>query len=351
MGELNSRRQRILFAVCREFIVTGRAAASAALAQVPGLECSPATIRNELVALEEAGYVTQAHHSAGRLPTVAALRLYVTSLGKLRPPRPEVRRALDVSLPARLRGPEGLRAAVQVLSELASCVAVSFVGEDRGAVIRQVDLVPVHGCRAMVALTLAEAPTQIHPVEVDVRFSEGAGLNRLQERLRGLCVGKTLREARAELGRLSAEQEARLDRLLAESLRVGLWLCAAAALDPLWVQIAGQRLLTGQPDALAQVLGLLDDYYGLAQLLCQLLPEQAREQPRAAVHVGGDFETSLAGQPQVLAGLSVVGCRIHPPEEGRTAVVALLGPARMDYEAAIPLVEYAAGALASRSSE
>lgn len=356
MAELSPRRVRILFAVCREYIVTGRAVASSALAQAHGLECSPATIRNELAVLEEAGFVTQAHHSAGRLPTAVAIRLYVRSLGTLRPPRPEVRRAVDVSLPSRVRGPEGMRAAVQVLSELASCVAVTFVSEDRAGVIQQVELVPVHGCRAMVALTLASAPTQLHPVRIDAKFSEGGGLLRLQERLRGLCVGKTLGEARAELSRLHAEQEARLDHLLAESLRLGLWLCAAAALDPLWVQIAGQRLLAGQRDeTLGQVLALLDDYYGLAELLCQLLPEQTREQPRAEVHVAAELRPSLAGLgpsgPCVLAGMSLVGCRVHPAEDGRTAVVALLGSDRMDYEATIPLVEYAAGALATRAGE
>lgn len=356
VAEPTPRRLRILFAVCREYIVTGRAVASATLAQTHGLECSPATIRNELAQLEEAGYLTQAHHSAGRLPTAAALRIYVRSLGALQPPRLEVRRAVDVSLSERVRGPEAMRAAAQVLSELASCVAVTFVSEDRAGVIRQIELVPVHGCRAMVALTLASGATRLHPVHVDARFAEGGGPLRVQERLRGLCVGKTLREARDELSRLSAEQEARLDRLLAESLRLGLWLCAAAALDPLWVQIAGQRLLAGQRDeTLAQVLALLEDYYGLAELLCQLLPERTRGQPRAEVHVAAELRPSLAGLgptgPCVLSGMSLVGCRVHPSEEGRTAVVALIGSDRMDYEATIPLVEYAAGALATRAGE
>jgi hypothetical protein len=172
-----------------------------------------------------------------------------------------------------------------------------------------------------------------------------------------------------------AEQEAHLDRLLAESLRLGLWLCTAAALDPLWVQIAGQRLLAGQSgQSLTQILALFDDYHGLAELLCQLLPERVGV-ARAEVHVaaevrpgvlglggglgglGGDGEDGVE-PPYVLSGLSLVGCRVHrsPDPEGgedshRTAGVALLGPDRMDYEAVIPLVEYAAQALAARTSE
>lgn len=356
MIELSPRRQRILFAVCREYIVTGRAVASGALCQAHGLEWSSATIRNELALLEEAGYVVQPHQSAGRLPTAKGIRLYVRSLGQLPRPAPEIRRAVDVSLSEPVSGPEGMRAAVQVLSELASCVAVTFVSEDRRGVMLQIDLVPVQGRRAMVAVTLAGGHTRLHPVTLDAKLADKGALVRLQEKLRWLCVGKTLAEARAELSRLWAEQEARLDRLLAESLRLGLWLVTAAALDPLWVQIAGQRLLAGQSDHnLAQVLALFDDYHGLAELLCQLLPEQARDQPRAEVHVAAELRPTLAdpGQagPCVLAGMSLVGCRVQPADDGRTAVVALLGPDRMDYEAAIPLVEYAAGALAARTSE
>jgi transcriptional regulator of heat shock response len=221
----------------------------------------------------------------------------------------------------------------------------------------------------------------VHPVTLDPRFVEpsGSALLRLQERLRGLCIGKTLAEARTDLTRLWAEQEARLDRQLAESLRLGLWLCSAAALDPLWVQIAGQRLLTGQSgQTLAQILTLFDDYHGLADLLCQLLPERSGS-PRAEIHVAAELPPSLpsglsASAPSilppnlsifdaqgeegatvsvVLSGLSLVGCRVQPSDEDghKTAAVALLGPDRMDYEAVIPLVEYAAQALAARTSE
>ena len=359
MAGLSTRRQRILFALCREYIVSGRPIASAGLSQ--RLEWSSATIRSELAALEEQGLLYQPHHSAGRLPSAAGMRLYVRSLGAPAPLRPEVRRAVDVSFRDAAHGPDGMRAAVQVLSELVGCVAVTFVGEGRRGVLRQVDLVPVQGRRALVVVGLDDGATSMHPVTLDARLASdpsGGSLLRLQERLRGLCIGKTLSEARADLTRLWAEQEARLDHLLAESLRLGLWLCTAAALDPLWVQIAGQRLLAGQSgQTLAQILTLFDDYHGLAELLCQLLPERAGL-PRAEVHVAAELPATLAAPGEegpavscVLSGLSLVGCRVQPGDDDRhtTAGVALLGLDRMDYEAVIPLVEYAAQALAARS--
>ena len=375
MADLSPRRQRILFALCRDYIVTGRPVASASLTQ--HLEWSSATIRNELAALEEQGLLHQPHQSAGRVPSAAGIRLYVGSLGALPPLRPEVRRAVDVSFGEVVHGPEGMRAAVRVISELVGCVAVTFVGEGRRGVMRQVDLVPVQGARALVVVGLDDGATHVHPVTLqhglpsDASGSLASSCGRLQERLRGLCIGKTLTEARADLTRMWAEQEAHLDRLLVESLRLGLWMCTAAALDPLWVQIAGQKLLAGQSDqTLAQILALFDDYHGLAELLCQLLPERVGL-ARAEVHVAAELRPGVLGlggltrglggarerdamePPYVLAGLSLVGCRVQPGDDdsGRTAGVALLGPDRMDYEAVIPLVEYAAQALAARTSE
>lgn len=355
MPDPSPRRRRVLFALCRAYIASGRPVASATL--VKHLECSSATIRNELAALEEHGLLRQQHHSAGRVPSAAGMRLYVQALGALPPPSPGVCHAVDVSLRDLVHGPDGMRVATQVLSELVGCVAVTFVATGRRGVMRQVDLVPVQGAQALVVAQLADGGSLVHAVSLDPQIAgDPSGLMRLQERLRWLCSGKTLDEARTDLTRLWHEHEARLDRLLAESLRVGLWLCTAIAFDPLWVQIAGQRLLAGQTTAsgaplpggaLSHMLALFDDYHALAELLCQLLPESVGT-PRAEVHVGSQAGPEKPGVP---AGLSLVGCRVQPVDDPRIAAVAMLGPDRMDYEAVIPLVEYAARALAARASE
>jgi heat-inducible transcriptional repressor len=101
----------VLFALCRVYIASGRPVASAVLTQ--HLECSSATIRSELAALEEHGLLHQPHHSAGRVPTAAGMRLYVQALGALPPPSPGVCRAVDVSLRDLVHGPEGMRVATR----------------------------------------------------------------------------------------------------------------------------------------------------------------------------------------------------------------------------------------------
>src|SRR6266545_2351269 len=87
--ELTDRKADILRALVRHYIRTGEPVGSESLAGATGLRVSSATIRNELAALEELGYLTQPHPSAGRVPTDRAYRYYVDLL----PARPRLREA------------------------------------------------------------------------------------------------------------------------------------------------------------------------------------------------------------------------------------------------------------------
>jgi transcriptional regulator of heat shock response len=130
-------------------------------------------------------------------------------------------------------------------------------------------------------------------------------------------------------------------------------------LDPLWLFVAGQwslarELGSSTPDGLGEVLSRLEDDRRMAEILCQLLPMHGSANPRAGIVLG---TTSLldpaasrdAEQGDDAVRLALVGCRWAPDAGGRTGAVALLGCDRLDYATVIPLVEYAARALSSRS--
>lgn len=360
---LSDRQQQILRAVCRDFIMTGDDVASAALVRRHGFRWSSATLRQELAALERMGLLRRPHRSAGCSPTENGLRCYVEGLPSGRMAQPELISAVDRSLHRLREDPSrGMRATVCVLSEVSGCLAVSFLGTAQGGRMEQVDVVPLTSSRALVVLTLEGGATHVQPVELEELpqgADPGVALRRLQERLRWLCVGRTLGDAREALLRRLGEHETQVDRLLAHALRVALSLCAVSPLDPLWMQMAGQPALArGLPDAdrLGDVLTLLEDDQRLAEVLDQLLPAgDEAEPPRARVHVGvrglpvwGAIDRSDPTD-DAEPGLSLVGCRIPVagggPDRG---AVALLGSPRMDYAAMIPLVEYAARALAAR---
>ncbi|MCA9654093.1 MAG: hypothetical protein H6712_08685 [Myxococcales bacterium] len=354
---LTERQERILRAVCRDFVVYGQEVGSSALVRRHGFRWSSATLRQELAVLEALGLLRRPHRSAGCSPTDDGMRRFVAQLDRSLGPQPALVSAVDRSLEHLRDDPgRGMRAAVCVLSEVSGCLAVSFLGTAKAGRMEQVDVVPLVGARALVVLTLEGGASQIQPVELELPEGADAGaeLRRLQERLRRLCVGHSLPSAREVLLARLGEREAQVDRLLAQALRVGLSLCAVSLLDPLWMQVAGQPALArGVSDtgSLGEVLSLLEDDQRLAEVLEQLLPATGDGPPRAQVHVGvrGRLDLRPPDDGGRELGLSLVGCRVPVAGEGPDrGAVALLGPARMDYAAMIPLVEYAARAMAAR---
>src|SRR5215204_1395847 len=88
--ELSQRKATVLHAVVETYVVTGEPVGSESIAERAGLGVSSATIRNEMAALEELGYLSHPHTSAGRIPTDAGYRHYVDTLppgGRLRDPQ------------------------------------------------------------------------------------------------------------------------------------------------------------------------------------------------------------------------------------------------------------------------
>jgi len=77
MQRLDTRKEQLLAAVVREHAKSAEPVASDTMKDKAGLDISPATIRNEMVALEKAGYLRQPHTSAGRVPTEAGYRYYI----------------------------------------------------------------------------------------------------------------------------------------------------------------------------------------------------------------------------------------------------------------------------------
>ncbi|MDH4181435.1 MAG: heat-inducible transcriptional repressor HrcA, partial [Betaproteobacteria bacterium] len=82
---LDDRSRQLLKTLIERYIADGQPVGSRALARISGLELSPATIRNVMADLEDMGFVSSPHTSAGRVPTPRGYRLFVDSLLTVRP--------------------------------------------------------------------------------------------------------------------------------------------------------------------------------------------------------------------------------------------------------------------------
>src|SRR3954471_13151896 len=136
MSDLNHRARRVLAAVVQEYLATRGAVGSRTLTRRHGIDISPATVRNVMSDLEEAGLLSQPHTSAGRVPTSQGLRFFVDSLLKVRRLTPTERDDLK----ARYQFPSGeeldtaLRDASKVLSDLSHytvVVSTPRLGQDK----------------------------------------------------------------------------------------------------------------------------------------------------------------------------------------------------------------------------
>ena len=92
---LNDRRLKVLRAIVTDYVSMHEPVGSKALVERHSLDVSPATVRNDMAALEEEGYLAQPHTSAGRIPTDKGYRLFVDKLADIKPLSPAERKAIE----------------------------------------------------------------------------------------------------------------------------------------------------------------------------------------------------------------------------------------------------------------
>src|SRR5439155_5328889 len=121
---LEERKLEVLRAIVQDYISTNEPVGSRALSERHRLGVSPATIRNDMAVLEEEGYITQPHTSAGRVPTDKGYRLFVDRLASLKPLSAAERRAIQTFLEGAFDLDDVLHRTVRLLAQLTQHVAV-----------------------------------------------------------------------------------------------------------------------------------------------------------------------------------------------------------------------------------
>lgn len=151
---VNSRKLKILAAVVDEYIRTGEPVGSKAISKLDNINVSAATIRNDMAALEQLGYLEQPHTSAGRIPTFSGYRLYIDELMNPSALSDEEKSYLDKMLGDKDTPEELLiQNAATALTELTQCAAVVTNSVPKFSVISKVEVIPT-GKRLYVILLI-----------------------------------------------------------------------------------------------------------------------------------------------------------------------------------------------------
>jgi heat-inducible transcriptional repressor len=338
--ELTPRERRVLEAVIQTYVQTAEPAGSRMLARRHGLGVSPATIRNTMSDLEEKGFLSHPHTSAGRVPTDKAYRAYVDAL--LNSPAGAIvvaeRERLREDLSASHSTIETiLRRAAQSLGVLTQELGVALGPRLDAAVLRQLELVRVGGDRLLLVLTLDAGLVRTVFVEVRGTLADVAVLEVtrvLNERL----AGHTLRELRTSVAeRLRDSQTVpEAEELLNIFVQEGEQILDAA------VPMVGGGVIVGQASVLAEqpefsgannlrrLLTLTEEPNRLADALRR--KHSGDKRAGVSITIGGEH-----GDPR-LDQFTVVTAEYHAG--ALAGVIGVIGPTRMPYEKVIALVQH-----------
>jgi heat-inducible transcriptional repressor len=335
--DLDARARRLLRTLIAQYLADGEPVGSRTLSRSSGLDVSPATIRNIMADLEDAGLVASPHTSAGRVPTPRGLRLFVDSLIELQPlPREEMAR-LKRELPP---GPTTTRDLLGNVSTLLSAMThfagVVTVPRQGDFPLRHIDFVPLPDAQVLVILVFSDNQVQNRIVQL-ARPLDGRELEQAANYLNTHFAGLRVDDIRAHLLRELREAGSELNRLVASATEL-----AAASFAPQGggedVLVSGQTNLMGYAELadLDRLRELFEAFQKKNELL-QLMEVCARA-PGVRLFIGE--ESGFAA----LDGCSVVTASYGV--QGRVlGAVGVIGPTRMAYERVIPVVQATAGLL------
>lgn len=335
--ELDARARRLLRTLIAQYLADGEPVGSRTLSRSSGLDVSPATIRNIMADLEDAGLVASPHTSAGRIPTPRGLRLFVDSLIELQPlPRDDMARLRRELPPGPATTRDLLGNVSTLLSAMTRFAGVVTVPRQADFPLRHIDFVALPDAQVLVVLVFSDNQVQNRIVRL-AKPLDGRELEQAANYLNAHFVGLRLDDIRAHLLRELRETGSELNRLLASSVEL-----ATASFTPHAegddVLVSGQTNLMSYAELadLDRLRELFDAFQQKNELL-QLMEVCARA-PGVRLFIGEESGFTA------LDGCSVVTATYGA--QGRVlGAVGVIGPTRMAYERVIPVVQATAGLL------
>ena len=311
----DDRRLAVLRAIVEDYVSTQEPVGSKALVERHSLGVSPATVRNDMAALEEEGFITQPHTSAGRIPTDKGYRLFVDRLTTLKPMSAPEKRAIYTFLDGAVDLDDVVHRSVRLLSQLTHQVAVVQYPTLSRSTVRHVELVALAPSRVLVVLILSTGRVEQRLVELDHEIGDD-DLATIRGTVHRAAIGETIAEALTALRGLEQVDPATVS-------------VVATLVDAMSDHRSDERVVVGGAANLARygdsfdvdvrpLLEALEEHVVLLKLLGE-------------AHSGGVLvRIGHEGPYEELASTSVVSTGYGPGDEAM-ASLGIVGPTRMDY--------------------
>lgn len=193
--ELTERKKKILQAVISDYIRTAEPVGSKTLSTMYGLEFSPATIRNELADLEEMGYLTHPHTSAGRIPSDMGYRWYVNNMMEWKEPTTAAKNVIEDNLYDEADElDKTIERAAEILSKITNLTSFAITPKKNEETIKYINLLPVDAYTVVLMIVSESGKVSNKAVKLQIPVSEER-LELIAKNLTYNYKGKTISQA------------------------------------------------------------------------------------------------------------------------------------------------------------
>ncbi|QIG45819.1 heat-inducible transcriptional repressor HrcA [Nocardioides anomalus] len=311
------RRLAVLRAIVEDYVATEEPVGSKALVERHGLGVSSATVRNDMAALEDEGYITQPHTSAGRVPTDKGYRLFVDRLTTVKPMSSAERKAIATFLDGAVDLDDVVSRSVRVLSQLTRQVALVQYPTLSRSTVRHIELVALAPTRLLAVLILSTGRVEQRVVELGAELDDG-WLSDLRARLNSVASGQIIADAVTGLRGCVPERDGAETSAVVESL-----------VDAMVDQRLDERIVVGGAANLARYG---DSFDSAVRPLLEALEEHVVLLKLLGEAQGDSVTVTIGAEVpyEQLSATSVITTGYGPRDEA-VATLGIVGPTRMDY--------------------
>jgi heat-inducible transcriptional repressor len=336
-AQLSDREQSILWHVVHNFIQTAVPVGSRFISKHYALNLSPASIRNVMADLEDLGFLSHPHTSAGRIPTDLGYRFYIDYLMKVQQLSDQEKQQIHQQLDGANDAEELMRETSRLLGKISRQLSIVTSPHLSSGIFERMELIPVATSKLLVVISIRTGIVRTIMLEIGLEIKRdhlelmGKMLN---DRLSGLTL-KEIRDTFIDRVRDIQDDKSGLVRLFIDSI------------DQLFtdskerekLHIGGAKNIIEQPEFVdpknfRSVIELIEN----EDIIVHLLEKHEEFQKDFVVTVGTENQDVSAKDYSVVTATYNI--------EGVTGRVGLIGPTRMDYAKIIPLVDYVSQAIA-----
>lgn len=320
---LNERRLKVLRAIVTDYVSMHEPVGSKALVERHGLDVSPATVRNDMAALEEEGYLAQPHTSAGRVPTDKGYRLFVDKLAGVKPLSNAERKAIETFLAGSVDIDDIVHRTVRLLAQFTRQVAIVQYPISDQALVKHIEFVQLSTSKLLVILIDSVGIVEQRMVAASTTPEQ---LEDLRKIFNETCEDLSFDAAAAELVKHDSYESDPVFTALADAV------CDIAQANPnSEVVVAGFPNLTRYGNEYIPTMIPVIEALEEQVVLLKLLTETATQPGEVTVRIGQE------NTYEPLQATSLVASSYGSPSDAY-ARLGIVGPTRMDYPSAMTAV-------------